>query len=76
MEFSSQEYWCRLPLPQPGVDPEIELMSLAAPELASGFFTTSTTWEAHEINYKYTCILFSNLEKEYWKDSNDQVEKK
>ena len=65
MEFSRQEYWCRLPLPQPVVDPGIELMSLAAPKLAGGFFTTSTTWEAHELNYKYTCTLLSNLEKEY-----------
>ena len=55
MEFSRQEYWSRLPLPQPGVDPGTESVSLAAPELAGGFFTTSTIGEAHEINYKYTC---------------------
>ena len=30
-------------LPNPGIDPE----SLMSPALADGFFTTSTTWEAH-----------------------------
>ena len=46
--FSRQEYWRRLPCPPPGdlLDPVIEPMSLSSPALASGFFTTSTTWEA------------------------------
>ena len=30
-------------LPDPGTEPEF----LAAPSLEGGFFTTSTTWEAH-----------------------------
>ena len=47
MEFSRQEYWRGLPCPPPGdlSDPGIEPMSLMSPELASGFFTTSATWE-------------------------------
>ena len=43
-----QEYWSRLPFPPPKdlPDPEMEPVSLASPALASGFFTTSATWEA------------------------------
>ena len=46
--FSRQEYWSGLPFPSPGYlpDPGIKLRSLMSPELADGFFTTSTTWEA------------------------------
>ena len=52
MGFSRQEYWSGFPcypsgdLPKPG----IELESLTSPALAGGFFTTSTTWEAHITN--------------------------
>ena len=48
MGLSRQEYWSGLPFPSPGdlPDPVIELVSLASPALAGGFFTTSTTWEA------------------------------
>ena len=48
MGFSRQEYWSGLPLlslgdlPDPGIKPT-SLMSL---ELAGGFFTTSSAWEA------------------------------
>ena len=48
MEFSRQKYWSMLlfstpgDLPNPGIKPS----SFASPELAGGFFTTSTTWEA------------------------------
>ena len=54
VEFSRQEYWSGLPCPPPGdlLNPEIEPESLMSPALANGFFTTSTTWEAHT----YTCI--------------------
>ena len=48
MEFSRQEDWSGLSFP-PGPDlpdPGIEPVSLASPELASVFFTTSDTWEA------------------------------
>ena len=50
MGFSRQEYWSGLPcsppgdLPDPGIKPT-SFMSLA---LAGGFFTISTTWEAHK----------------------------
>ena len=39
--FSGRAYWRGLPCPPPGnlPDPGIELLSLASPELAGGFFT-------------------------------------
>ena len=49
MELSRQEYWSGLPcpaprdLPHPGIEPG----ALMSPALVGGFFTTSTTWEAH-----------------------------
>ena len=48
MGVSGQEYWSGLPFPPPGdlPDPGIEPMSFVSPALASGFFTTSATWEA------------------------------
>ena len=47
MEFSRQEYWSGVPFPPTGdlPDPEIEPEFLMSPALASGFFTTSATWE-------------------------------
>ena len=40
-------------------DPEMELASLVSPALASGFFTTSTTWEAHIcISIYFNSILY------------------
>ena len=52
MGFSKQEYWSQLPCPSPGdlPDPGTELSSLTSSALAGGFFTTSTTWEAHPTN--------------------------
>ena len=49
MEFSRQEYWSGWPCPLPGdlPDPGIELESLTSPALAGGFFTMSSTREAH-----------------------------
>ena len=43
-----QEYWNGLSFPPPGDlrNPGIKLKSLKSPALTSGFFTTSTTWEA------------------------------
>ena len=40
--FSRQEYWSELSFPPPVdlPDPEIELVSLASPALAGGFFTS------------------------------------
>ena len=46
--FSRQEYWSELPCPPsrglygPGIEPAY----LSSPVLASGFFTTSASWEA------------------------------
>ena len=53
MEFSRQEYWSGLPCSLPGdlPDPGIKPMSLMFPALASGFFTTSATWEAPVLRY-------------------------
>ena len=47
MGFSRQKYWSGLPILTPAdlLDPGIRPMSIASPILASGFFTTSTTWE-------------------------------
>ena len=44
MGFPRQEYWSGLPYPTPGdlLDPGIELVSLASPALAGGFFTTAS----------------------------------
>ena len=51
MEFSRQEYWSGLPCPPPGDLPNLGIKptSLTSPALAGGFFTASTTWEAHNI---------------------------
>ena len=47
-DSSGKEYWSGLPCPPPGhlANPGIEPMSPMSPFLASGFFTTSATWEA------------------------------
>ena len=51
MAFSRQEYWSWLPCPPPGDLPTlgIEPKSLMSVALAGGFFTTSTTLEAHYV---------------------------
>ena len=50
MRFSRQEYWSGLPCPPPEElpHPGIEPLSLTAPALAGGFFTTVFTWEAQK----------------------------
>ena len=55
MGFSRQEYWSGLSCPPPGdpPDPGIEPASLMTPALAGRLFTTSTTWETH--NLAHTC---------------------
>ena len=49
MGFSKQVYWSGLPFLSPGdlSDPGIESVPLMSPALTDGFFTISTTWEAH-----------------------------
>ena len=44
------KYWSGLPFPSLGdlPDPGVEPASLISPALAGEFFTTCTTWEAHE----------------------------
>ena len=52
-EFSRQESWSRVPFPRDwtqGFNPGIEPVSLESLALASRFFATSTTWEAHSSN--------------------------
>ena len=46
--FSRQEYWSGLLFPSSAdlSDPEMEQEPLMSPALASGFLTTSATWEA------------------------------
>ena len=48
MGFSRQECWSEWPCPPPGDLPNLGIKpwSLTSPELAGGFFTTNTTWEA------------------------------
>ena len=60
MGFFRQEYWSGLPCPPlEGLpNPEIQLASLLSPALAGGFFTTSTTWEALDLNISDApCLL-------------------
>ena len=47
--FPRQEYWSGLQCPPPGdlPKPGIQPVSFMSPALGDGFFTTSTTWEAH-----------------------------
>ena len=66
MGFSRQEYWSGLPFPPPGdlPDPGTEPVSPACPVLASGYFATSTTWEASlkTESQLLKCLYESNLE--------------
>ena len=54
--FSRQEYWSEWPFPMLGYLPNsgIKPESLVSPAVASGFFTTSATWEVlmsyHSLN--------------------------
>ena len=47
----SRQYWSELPCPPPGSlpDPGVASMSHTSCASASGFFTTSATWEAHSL---------------------------
>ena len=53
MGFFRQEYWSGLSGPPPGhlPKPGIQPTSFTSPALASRFFNTSTTWEAHNVTY-------------------------
>ena len=41
--------WVAMPSPRGSSHPETEPAPLTSPTLAGGFFTTSATWEAHQI---------------------------
>ena len=59
MRFSRPEYCRGLQFPSPGdlPNPGIKPISLMSPALASGFFTTSTTWEVPYIIHTNTIFL-------------------
>ena len=61
MEFSTE--WLPCPLPGHLPDSGIEPTSLVFPALAGGFFTTSTTWEAHNHNDSVLTHLFDDIRK-------------
>ena len=75
MEFSRQEYWSGLPFPAPGdlSNPGIETSSLASPTWASGFFTTSTTWEAlkSKIVGSQSVLPLNQHQQQSWPSSPD-----
>ena len=57
--FSRQEYWSALSWPPPGdlPNPGIKPASLMSPALASGFLTSSTTWEAQAFIISLCCAM-------------------
>ena len=65
MGFSRQEYWSGLPCLPPGDLPDLGIKpsSLVSPALASGFFTTSASWE----DRKSTILQIFFNEKNYLK---------
>ena len=83
--FSRQEYESGLPCSPPGhlLDPENESLSLMSPALASGFFTTSATWEAPSVMITcqkeimarlylgVMCFEFSLDERYLWEAKNN-----
>ena len=68
MGFSRQEYWSGLPCPPLGdlSHPGIKPVSLTSLALAGGFFTTSTTWEAHLCNIQKQLIKSLVRGPEQW----------
>ena len=85
MQFSRQEYWSGLPFPPPGdlPNPGTEPLSLRSPELACGFFTTSTTWEAHSLLHssEKSAPRFTTREREEpgwgtWEERGHRVEER
>ena len=56
MRFPRQEYWSGLTFPSPGdlLNPGIKPASFGSPILASRFFTTNATWEAHSSVWNIT----------------------
>ena len=67
MGFSRHEYWSGLLCPSPGdlPDPGIQPMSLWSPALPGRFFTTSTTWEAHDLTYTWNLKMKTNIKQKH-----------
>ena len=63
MECSRQEYWSGLPFPSPGdlPCPGTETGSVASPELARGFFTTSEAPGARLLGLKTSALSLSSF---------------
>ena len=63
MGFPRQEYWSGVSFPSPGdlPNPGIEPASLVSHVLAGGFFTTSITWEALHLVYRYLITMMHTL---------------
>ena len=53
--------WLTISYPGDLLSSETEPVSLASPALASGFFTTSTTWEARIVFYTYRISKKNNI---------------
>ena len=74
--FSRQEYWSGLPCLPPGYlpNPEVEPASLMSPARAGGFFTTSTTWEAHKEGrvLKSLCFWIGGAGEDSWESLGQQ----
>ena len=61
MKFSRQKYWSRLPCPSGDLPhPGLECTSLVSPALASGLFSTSSTWKS--FSWIYICSVMSNCD--------------
>ena len=78
MQFFQQEYWSGLPCPPPGdlPNPGVKPPSLLSLALASRFFTTSTTWEAHS-DVKFHLILgYFTIYKIDFNEKNEKVKNK
>ena len=48
--------WVAMPSSRVSSQPRDQTRSLMSPALAGGFFTTSTTWEAHLTSYTYLSL--------------------
>ena len=68
MEFSRQEYWSWLPFPTPGdlPNPWIKPGSLASPELAGGFFTTSAEIVYLRLGLEPTWLGLKPSQNPFW----------
>ena len=77
IRFLRQEYWRELPFPSPGnlPDPGIEPATLASPALASGFFTTSATWNINNLRYADDTTLMVEGEEEPLRKVKEENEK-